>query len=196
MGKNVVGYIKETHIQKIHSIRNARKQLILLIMKPKVSKTKAHTLNNPFNLQCDDPNDQRTEYASCVTGGGKLSLLKTSKDKDKRAKKREKKKEKKRQREEEKRYYEQIKNSNKEEYFAEHLEEIMNGQGPSAGPTVGEGRRRFEKMSMSGKSKTKDKTLAENLTRNQANMIEVHKRREVKTLIKEASFSYKMRQDK
>lgn len=170
-------------------------------MKQKAKKTKAHTLNNPFNLQKDDPEDQRTEYAACVTGGGKLSLLKTSKDKDKRRKKREKKKEKKRQREEEKIYYEQLKNANKPEYFAENyqqMQDIATGQSSSGVPgPQGEGRRRFEKMGMSGTtSKNKNKTLAENLTRSEVNMIEVHQRREVKTLIAEASFSYKDRQDK
>jgi len=55
-----------------------------------------------------------------------------------------------------------------------------------------EGRRRFENQS--GK-RTADAPLATQLTRNQLNKIQVLENREVKELLKEASVSYRERQD-
>ena len=55
--------------------------------------------------------------------------------------------------------------------------------------------RRFDTELGSAKNDT-EKPLAATLTRNQMNMIEVHKRREVKTLLKEASVSYSEKQAK
>lgn len=125
--------------------------------------------------------DQSDEYKSVVAT--KLKLTKISKDKDKRKKKRDKKKEKKLKKEEELRYINEIKHRNKA-----GIEEAMK-ENQREGPE----RRRFENQSGRRNSK---KTLSEHLTKQQMNQIEVRRNREVTELIKEAQFTYKMKQDK
>merc|ERR1712131_283272 len=111
-----------------------------------------------------------SEYDRCVTGGGKLKLLRVSKDSDKRAKKKAKKKAKKR-----------------EKMMRENAD---NERGPTE--VVGT-RRRFENQSG---LRNKPDQLSQSLTRNQLNKINVLAEREVSDLIKDAGVSYREKQDR
>ena len=127
-----------------------------------------------------------SEYSHVVTT--KLKLTKHSKDSDKRRKKREKKKEKLRLKEEEARYVQEMKLRN---MSTDQMG--INASGSGGGEAKVPERRRFENQS--GR-RDKKKTLAQHLTKQQLNQMEVKKGREVEELIKEAQFTYKDRQDK